>query len=138
MLQQLRSIAVVGAVAGALSAQPAATGLSVKLADGTLRHLAPSALAALPRVGGEVTFHETPVRFEGTDLRNVLRAAGVSPVDTLRGPQLRRIILFVGADGYGAAIALSDLDPYRIVIVGDRRPSRWVRQVVRLEVVDLR
>ena len=161
MIKALRHLALVGIVSAPLLAQQVAPGVTVALPDGTRRTLAPAVLAALPRVAGQVAFHEKLVRFEGVDLREVLRSAGVTPVDSLRGPQLRRIVVFVGADGYGAAIALSDLDvsiggrlavlvdredgaalpenlgPYRIVIVGDKRPSRWVRQVVTLEVRDL-
>ena len=72
------------------------------------------------------------------------------------------MVIFVAADGYSALIALSDLDatiggrrvvlvdredalplsaeygPRRIVVEGDQRPTRWVRQVVRLDVVDVR
>jgi hypothetical protein len=155
-------LALLVILAAPLSAQPATASINVKLPSGTERVVTAAALAALPRVSGQVSFHGKLVHYEGADLRDVLRAAGVTPLDSLRGSHLRRVVLFVGADGYAAAVALSELDPsiggrqavlvdredgaalvpdigpYRIVIVGDRRPSRWVRQLVAIEVRDLR
>jgi hypothetical protein len=66
-----------------------------------------------------------------------------------------------GADGYRALVALAEVDrsiaarevyvvtaadgaalpaamgPYRLVVLGDGRASRWVRQLVRLEIRDV-
>ncbi|MEP7383557.1 MAG: hypothetical protein ABI910_17870, partial [Gemmatimonadota bacterium] len=98
---------------------------------------------------------------EGVDVRDVLRLAGLTPVDSLHGDMLRRVVVLVAADGYAALIALSDLDPSiggrravsveredgaplpagrrprRVIIESDARPTRWVRQVGRLEVRDV-
>jgi hypothetical protein len=135
--------------------------LAVLGPDGAVRTLAAPQLQTLPRVRGNAAAHNARFSFEGYDLRDVLRLAGVTPLDSLRGRQLRRVVVFIGADGYSALIALSDLDPSiggrratlvdreddqalpsergprRIIIEGDQRPSRWVRQVVRIEVRDL-
>ena len=143
-----------------LDAQPTAP-LAVAGPDGTVRSLSAAQLQTLPRITGTATAHDTRFSFEGYDLRDVLRLAGVTPVDSLRRGQLRRVVVFIGADGYSALIALAELDPSiggrrailvdredghalpsergprRIIVEGDRRPSRWVRQVVRLEVRDL-
>lgn len=136
--------------------------LDVKRPDGATVSLSSTQLAALPRVSGRATAHGTTFTFEGVDLRDVLRQAGVIPVDSLRSAHLRRVVIFVAADGYSALIALSDLDasiggrravlvdredgrplgadygPRRVIIEGDQRPTRCVRQVLRLEVVDVR
>lgn len=146
--------------AATLSAQSAEP-LAVQRPDGAVQTLSAMQLQALPRITGTATAHETRFAFEGVNLLDVLRLAGVTPVDSLRRGQLRRVVVFVGADGYSALIALSELDPSiggrravlvdreddralpsergprRIIIEGDRRPSRWVRQVVRIEVRDL-
>lgn len=146
---------------GSLRAQAPADALTVRRPDGTEIVLGAAQLAVLPRVTGRAEAHGHAFAFEGADLRAVLRAAGVTPVDSLRGPQLRRVVVFAGADGYRAVIAMSDLDPSiggrravlvdredgaalpaargprRIIVEGDARPSRWVQQVTRLEVVDL-
>ncbi len=135
--------------------------LTVQGPDGALHTLSAAQLQQLPRVAGTASAHGSRFAFEGYDLREVLRLANVTPVDSLRRDQLRRMVVFVGSDGYSAIIALSDLDasigarravlvdredgaplptdrgPRRIIIEGDHRPSRWVRQVVRIEVRDL-
>jgi hypothetical protein len=136
--------------------------LTVKRADGSEMVLSAAQLSALPRITGRAEAHGNAFTYEGSDLRDVLRAAGVTPLDSLRGPMLRRVVLFVGADGYGAIIAMSDLDasiggrsvilvdredgaplpvaraPRRVIVVGDGRPSRWVHQVVRIEILDIK
>ncbi|MBX3173964.1 MAG: molybdopterin-dependent oxidoreductase [Gemmatimonadaceae bacterium] len=142
---------------GAQSLEP----LTIRGPDGISRSLAPAELQSLPRVSGTAAAHNTTFTFDGHDLRDVLRLAGLTPVDSLRGAQLRRVVVFVGSDGYSALIALSDLDPSiggrrvvvvdredgkplpperaprRIIVEGDHRPTRWVRQVVRIEIRDL-
>lgn len=155
------SILVLLLSVGSLRAQAPADALTVRRPDGTETVLGAAQLSLLPRVAGRAVAHGNAFAFEGTDLRDVLRAAGVTPVDSLRGPQLRRVVIFTGADGYHAVIALSDLDPSiggrravlvdredgaglpaergprRIIVEGDARPSRWVQKMVRLEVVDV-
>lgn len=151
-------IAVVGLV---LAAQSAGAQLSVSLPDGTTRVLSAAELRALPHRTGTAVFHTDTVEYEGVDVRDVLRAVGLSPVDSLRGRHLRRVVLLVGADNYSAAIAQAEIDPsigartvivvdredgaalppergpQRALVVGDHRPSRAVRQLVRIEVIDL-
>jgi len=144
----------------ALPAQ-SADPLTVQGPNGAVHTLSAAQLETLPRITGAAAAHDARFTFDGYDLRDVLRLAGVTPVDSLRRGQLRRVVVFVGADGYSAIIALSDLDPSiggrrallvdredgrplpsergprRIIVEGDHRPSRWVRQVVRIEVRDL-
>lgn len=136
--------------------------LTITGPDGAVHTLSAAQLEALPRVSGNATAHDAKFSYDGHDLRDVLRLGGITPVDSLRGAHLRRVVIFIGSDGYSAVIALSDLDPSiggrrailvdredgralpaergprRIIIEGDRRPTRWVRQVVRIEVRDLR
>lgn len=147
-------------VAPSASAQTA-TSLTVIGPDGREIALAAATLSALPRAHGTATAHGHTFTYEGTDLRLVLQAAGIA-TDSLRGPALSRVVRFIAADGYSAVLALTDLDPSiggrrvtlvdredgkplpadyaprRVVIDGDRRPSRWVRQVVTIAVVDVR
>ncbi len=146
--------------ASALAAQTSAP-LDVVRPDGSSVTLSAAQIAALPKANGTASAHSNTFTFEGNELRDVLRLAGVTPVDSLRGAHLRRVVVLVGADGYAAVIALSDLDvsignrrvvlvdredgkplppergPRRIIIEGDHRPTRWVRQVVRIEVRDV-
>lgn len=134
--------------------------ITVKRADGAERVLNASTLAQLPRARGVTLDHGDTLRYEGWLLKDVLLAAEAGPVDSLRGPALRRLIVFVGRDGYRIVMTLAELDvtlgntsvvvvdrqnsaplteehgPLRILVVGDSRASRWVRQVARIELVD--
>lgn len=135
--------------------------LVIGRADGTETRLTQAALVALTATTVEVEDHGSHVRFTGVRVADLLRRAGAGPVDTLHAAALRRVLVAQGADGYRAVIALAELDPaigdrgvflvtavdgaplpaamgpFRLVIVGDKRPTRWVRQLVRLEVREL-
>ena len=157
----LRALALLPLLAAALTAQAPLPAFTVVHPDGREVAVPAATIAAMPRVSGEAAAHGHRFTFEGVALAAVLKAAGVTPVDSLRAGQLRRVVTFHGADGYRAVIALSDLDPSiggrsvvlveredgaalpddrgprRIIVVGDARPSRWVRQAVRVTVSDL-
>lgn len=79
--------------------------------------------------------------------------------EQLRGAALRNVVVVEAADGYGVALAVADVDsafsgrvfvvarardgqpldagrgPLQLIVPGDARPTRHVRQVVRLRVV---
>jgi DMSO/TMAO reductase YedYZ molybdopterin-dependent catalytic subunit len=135
--------------------------LVIRRADGTEARLTAADIARLPHVTFEATDHERVTRFEGVALRDLLMSVAAGPVDSLRGPLLRRVVMAQGADGYRALVALAEVDrsiaasevyvvtaadgaplpaamgPYRLVVLGDGRASRWVRQLVRLELRDV-
>ena len=141
-------------------ATPLAATLTVVSAEGGTRVLTDAQLAALPRHGGRAEAHGHGWTWEGVELRAVLRLAGVT-TDSLRGPALGRVLVFIGADGYRSTLTLADIDPalgarpvwlvdredgvalpparrpWRVIVEGDRRPARWVTQLVRIELVDL-
>jgi len=95
--------------------------------------------------------------YEGVLLAAILARAGV-PTESLRGPQASTVVVAEALDGYRAAFALAELDaafsdrrvllvdrkngaplsaeegPFRVVMEGERRHSRWIRQVVCLRV----
>lgn len=95
--------------------------------------------------------------YEGVALAAILALAGV-PMESLRGPQASTVVVAEALDGYRAAFALAELDvafsdrrvlladrkngaplpaeegPFRVVMEGVRRHSRWIRQVVCLRV----
>ncbi len=144
----------------ALAQAPSGT-LAVVRPDGTTTVLTATALSALPRESVTASVHDKPAVFAGSDLREVLRAAGVEPPDRLRGSMLRRVIVVRAADGYAVVFAFAELDlslgdrqvyvvdrvegqplaaddgPWRLVVPRDARGARWVRQVTRISVVDL-
>ena len=101
---------------------------------------------ARDRDGAEATF-------AGVALVDLLRLAGVPLGDKLRGSNLALYLLVEAADGYRVVFALPELDPVfmdrmvlladhrdgqplaategplRLVVPGEKRYARWVRQV---------
>jgi hypothetical protein len=99
--------------------------------------------------------------YEGVAMRDVLIKAGVPMGDQLRGKALARVVIASAKDGYQVAYAIAELDPQfsdhviliadrkntqpllpdsgplQIVVPQDKRPARWVRQVIALEVRQL-
>jgi DMSO/TMAO reductase YedYZ molybdopterin-dependent catalytic subunit len=97
------------------------------------------------------------VTYEGVPLAEVLRFAGVSFDKHPRG-RAASYVLVEGSDGYRAVLALAEVDPkvtdravlladrldgkplpegvgpFRLIVPGDKVPSRWVKQVVRVGV----
>ncbi|MBX9927368.1 MAG: molybdopterin-dependent oxidoreductase [Gemmatimonadaceae bacterium] len=136
-------------------------GLSIRLPGAETVVFDSARLSTLPRTEGRVTLHGAALRYEGVDLRVLLQAAGLARVDSLRGDGLRRVVVFTGADGYSAVIALADLDasigarravvvdrengaplggalgPLRIIVPDDRRASRSVRNLIRVDVIEV-
>ena len=118
-------------------------------------------IAAMPHQKVSVDDHGKTVTFEGVPLRLVLEKGGVAFGNSLRGKRLSSCLLVEAADGYRVVIALPELDsgfsdrvilladqadghpleskegPFRIVIPGEKRIARWVRQVVALKVVQV-
>jgi DMSO/TMAO reductase YedYZ molybdopterin-dependent catalytic subunit len=115
-------------------------------------------LAALPRDTATVSFHENPAqRYEGVPIHVLLKEAGVR-ADSTRGRALRMRVVIDAADGYRAVLSLAEVDPtlpdrralladrvdgtpltgneapFRLLLVGDPRHNRWVRQVVAIRV----
>ena len=135
-----------------------AFGLEIVRPDGSSLTLSAEALHALPRSSFDATAHDKTHRFEGTDLREVLRAAGVDMPAESKGPLLRRVIAAHAVDGYVVAFAWAEIDasigakvvnvvdsqdgkplaqgdgPWRLVVPSEARPTRWAKQVVRLVV----
>lgn len=115
------------------------------------------ALKHLPRLtvraadhGGEV------VSWSGVSLHQLLLCANVPFGQALRGQRLAQYALVTAADGYRAVFSLPELDPlsaahpvlladqmngaplppemgpFRLVLPGEKRHFRWVRQVVTI------
>ncbi|ASR42443.1 hypothetical protein BEN78_02580 [Xanthomonas citri pv. mangiferaeindicae] len=118
-----------------------------------------AARATLERHDVAFDDHGTTRRCEGVSLAALLQASGAMPVAPLRGGDLTRYVLVSARDGYRALISLAELDPtlggrtllladrcdgrpldaahgpLRLVIAGDTRAARSVRQVERIVVV---
>ncbi|GAB3542494.1 molybdopterin-dependent oxidoreductase [Spirosoma fluminis] len=97
-------------------------------------------------------------RFAGVPLVDLLKQAGASVGNELRGANLAKYVLVTAADGYEAIFALPELDPafalrtilladrvdgtdlpagtgpFRIIVPDEKKLARWVRQVKAIEV----
>ena len=120
--------------------------------------LTPADLKVLPRAKATFTAHGKPIIYEGPLLNAALLKAGVVSGDRLMGRYLNQVVVAKGADGFTASYSLGETDPiyranpvivadskdgqpldakegpYRLVVDGDLRPGRSVRQVVSVEV----
>jgi len=116
-------------------------------------------LAKLPRRTVSAKDHDgKDSSFEGVELGEVLKLAGVKFGEGLRGKSLALFLVVDAADGYRAVFALPELDhaftervvlladrrdgkalsaaegPLRVVAPDEKRQSRWVRQVTALTI----
>lgn len=138
------------------AAEPAA--VHVVLPGGQQVALSPSVLAHVSRQTVSATAHGKTASYEGYDLRAVLAAAGIAPVEAIRGKRLGNYVEVTAADHYKVVFGLGELDPtlgnrqvllvdredghplssedgpWRLVVPGDQRPARWERQVVAIRV----
>jgi len=112
-------------------------------------------LAKLPRRSLRAKTHDgKEATFEGIELGDILKLAGVKFGEQLRGKDLALLLVVGASDGYHAVFALPELDhaftdrviiladrrdgqplaekegPLRIVVPDEKREARWVRQVV--------
>jgi len=96
----------------------------------------------------------------GVSLVAIMHQANVPQATQLRGREMTKIVRVTGADGYAVVFGLAELDatfsnttvilvdqhegkalspddgPFRLVVPGDKRAARWVRNVRTIEVVD--
>jgi hypothetical protein len=115
--------------------------------------------AQLPRTAVQVRDRDgTVATYAGVLRRDVLALAGVPLGEQLRGDRLAMYVVVEAADGYRVVFALAELDtaftdrvvlvadrrddqplaptegPLRLVIPGEKRHARWVRQVIALSI----
>ena len=149
---------VIGTLFLTLPAQAQRT-LSVTAPDGTTTSVDLDGLVRRSIVTSDRGLKAT---FEGVALRDVLAKVGVALGEALHGKALARVIVATATDGYQVAYAIAEVDagftdqivlladkrdgrpllpdtgPLQIVVPLDKRPARWVRQVVKLEVRDVK
>jgi DMSO/TMAO reductase YedYZ molybdopterin-dependent catalytic subunit len=122
--------------------------------------LTASEFSALPRTTVKPAADQ-PGSYEGVTIRELLTRAGVPTGEALRGPELAKAVVVTGADGYRVAFGVAEFDtgftdriailadkrdgaplagnaaPFQLVLTGEKRPARWVRQVVSVDVISL-
>jgi Oxidoreductase molybdopterin binding domain len=120
-----------------------------------------AALGRLPVASASLTAHGETQRCDGVWLSDLAAAAGLPAGDAVRGPALTTLIVAEAADGYRVAFSLAEIDaklggravliatrcngkpldaasgPLRLVVPGEARAARSVRQLQRLRVVAL-
>ena len=122
-------------------------------------HLSTADLTKLPHTRLHAKAHDIEADWDGVPLIDLLRTAGAPIGDALRGPNLKLYVRISAADGYRAVFSLAELDPgiggavailadrrdgkpmddkegpLRIIVPADKRPARWVRQVVAIDLL---
>jgi hypothetical protein len=152
----LCGVPTLGAAQG--SPAPAAAGVSDSLVVETSKGRSVVRLGDLERLGRQTargTLHDAiEHEFSGFSLAAVLTRQGATLSG--RGRGLADYLLVEAADSYRVVLSAAELDstltgkvpllvdrldgqpltpkggPWRVFVPGDRRPARWVRQVVRL------
>ena len=127
---------------------------------GTTTAILLDSLRRMPQVELRGQIHDGPeIVFRGPALDAVLVMAGAPQGRDLRGPALRLVVLAEARDGYAVVYSLAELSPdlgarrgivaieqdgqplsekdgpMRIVLEGEKRPARWIRQLERLRIV---
>jgi hypothetical protein len=151
-----KSIAVLCLVSAAFCQAPAT--LVIRGVGGTSVALSAADLAKLPRQSVKVTDHGTPVTFEGVLLTDVLAKVDLPTGEKYHSTAAAYYLLVEAKDGYRATFAWAEIDstftdktvyvvtvrngkplsdsegPFRLVVPGEKRAARWVRQVTALSV----
>ena len=127
--------------------------------DGTEHPVSAKEWSALPRISVQAIDHDgKEVKFEGVAARDVLKLVDAPLGAALRGKNLTVYVLAEAADGYRAVYALAEFDAdftdriiliadrrdgealsekegkLRIVVPGEKRPARWLRELTSISV----
>jgi hypothetical protein len=110
-----------------------------------------AALARYPVTHYSGEAHGEKATWQGVEVRELLLAAGAPLGEKLRGGELLDVVVVTANDGYRVVFALAEFDaafgnsgailayqrdgkamdasegPYRLVVPGERRAGRWVR-----------
>jgi DMSO/TMAO reductase YedYZ molybdopterin-dependent catalytic subunit len=135
-----QTVTVSGEVTKPLTLQPA-----------DIKAMPHTVVTAADRDGKEHTY-------AGVPLIDLLRQAGASVGRELKGENLTKYVTVKAIDGYEVVFALAELDPdfstrtilladsvdgaplaagtgpYRVVVPGEKKPARWIREVKAIEV----
>jgi hypothetical protein len=118
-------------------------------------------LQGLPRSTVSATDeHGRTAQYGGVALRDLLTQQGVPAGEAVRGKLMARYVVVEATDGYRVVFSLPELDPsftdrviliadtrdgtalpaaegpYQLIVPGEKRQARWVRQVTAIDVED--
>jgi hypothetical protein len=151
-------VALATAQAGAASAAD----LTLKGLKGEARTISEAELRAMPHLPATSDNEGRKTAYEGVKVASLLSLVGFTPQEQLRGPALATVVLFTASDGYVVALTLADLDvdfrdgnvvvadakggqpldakegPFRLVVEGDKRAARSVRNLAGIELRNVR
>ena len=143
-------------VSVALCQVPAA--LTVQGITGTTATLSDSDLSKLPQQTVKVTDHGTPATFEGVLLTDVLAKVDLPVGENFHSTGASYFMVAEAKDGSRAVFAWAELDasfmdksvyvvtkrdgkplsekdgPFQLLVPGEKRSARWVRQVTALKI----
>ena len=155
-------LAVAAAAMGSLAAG-AAPAQSIALGGlaGEKVTLAAADIAALPHQPVTLQLEGKSEACDGVPLSLILAKVGAPQGKALRGLELADVVVVGAADGYRVALALAETDPlmrgdqvfladrcgggalappegpFRLVVLGDKRPARSARQVTSITLLRL-
>jgi DMSO/TMAO reductase YedYZ molybdopterin-dependent catalytic subunit len=143
-------------VSVALCQEPAT--LVVDGIGGTSATLSVSDLSKLPQQTVKVAAHGSPATLEGVSLTDVLAKVALPVGEKFHSTAAAYYLLVEAKDGYRAVFAWAELDasfmdkpaylvtrrdgkplsdkegPFRLIVPGEKRDGRWVRQVTALRI----
>jgi hypothetical protein len=151
-------LALAGAALGWLAASGAAAqSIALSGLAGEKVQLSAADLAAMPHQAVTLQLEGKTEACDAVPLSLILAKVGAPQGKALRGPELADVALVGAADGYRVALALAETDPlmrgedqifladrcaggpmappegpFRLVVVGDKRPARSARQVTSI------
>lgn len=142
------------------TAQQAPAGVRLLGPTGQILTLTAAQLQRLPRVQQRAVGHDQKAHlYSGVALTTLLPKVGTPAGGKLRGAALATYVLVQGADNYQALYALPELDPeftdrvvlladradhqplaakdgpFQIIVPGEKKHARWVRQVRSIQVM---
>ena len=138
---------------------PAGPSLRVQGEIATPLQLTAAELAHFPRQSVTAKAHDgKESRYEGVAVFEILKKAGLPTGKELRGKAVALYLVVEASDGYRAVFALPEFDPaftnqvilladrrdgqplsfhegpLQIIVPGEKRHARWVRQVITLRI----
>ncbi|MCM3879102.1 MAG: molybdopterin-dependent oxidoreductase [Vicinamibacterales bacterium] len=154
---------VLGAVLFAQQAPSVAATMTIAGDVAKPQTLSVAELKAMPRTSMKVTDEKgRAAAYDGVLVAEILRRAGATMGPALKGTALSAYVVVTARDAYQVVFSLAELDPavgandvlladtldghpipdaqgpLRIVVPREKENSRWVRQVEKIDVVQLR
>lgn len=146
----------------ALACAQASAQIVLRINDAPPINIAATDFAKLPRHAAVLNDHGKQISYEGVLLHDLLAQNGVDFAKGLHGKQLSSYVAALASDGYQVVYALAEFDPtvvdsgiivadkregqplgasegpLRIVAPHDKRPTRSLRMLQEMDVVQLK